>query len=573
MKRIFFGHRGVGKSSLLKRHQTYFPDIAHFDLDEEIANSVGQTVAEIFTTQGEAEFRIMEQTLFSKISQKDSFVISVGGGFDVSLIPQVFERIYVSRRTDREGRIFFNRPRLNPELDSLSEFKFRFDQREPAFVKYCDWIYQMPEAITANDIEKQVFAEGLAAKSAFVTLQPTHLKLLDKFTKIELRTDLFSNEQILDLLKNKNEFLISIRNEKGKNILADLPQGAIVDWALEGGLPGDDQALSLTWISSHAESLALGIQQLDKFNDFQLKLCPVVKIWEELQLGFQWQQKDQTRRAFLPRTDSVYGTTSVWRWFREFILPLQKLNFIAQFAQIHDQPSLYEIYQREAVDHKIFSAVIGWPIEHSRTPAIHSNYFNHSTFAIPVDELNFNTAVQFLLALGLKTAAVTSPLKIYAAEATEVIGCNSIYFAKKWVGKNTDILAIDLLCQDYLSMSDLIAVWGGGGIIQKMQNDYPHFLFFSSREGQQRGKTEKLTNTGGPTVVMWGAPRADNTKMPPAEWAPRLVVDFNYSESSMGLEYALNLKNKTAYISGLELFRLQAAEQIKFFKAHLEKEH
>ena len=316
MKRIFFGHRGVGKTSLLKRHQTYFPEVAHFDLDEEIANSVGQTVAEIFTGQGEAEFRNMEQVIFNKISQRDSFVIAVGGGFDVSLTPQVFERIYVSRRTDKEGRIFFNRPRLNPELDSLSEFKFRFDQREPAFIKYCDWIYEMPEAVAANDIEKQVFAEGAAARSAFVTLQPTHLKLLNKFAKIELRTDLFSNEQILELLKNKNEFLISIRTEKGKTILTELPKGACVDWALEYGAPSVEQTRSLTWVSSHTEKIADGIALLEKYTDFQLKLCPVVKTWEELQQGFQWQQQDQVRRSFLPRTDSVYGLSSVWRWFR-----------------------------------------------------------------------------------------------------------------------------------------------------------------------------------------------------------------------------------------------------------------
>ena len=36
MKRVLIGHRGVGKTALLERHQTYFPDIEHFDLDQEI---------------------------------------------------------------------------------------------------------------------------------------------------------------------------------------------------------------------------------------------------------------------------------------------------------------------------------------------------------------------------------------------------------------------------------------------------------------------------------------------------------------------------------------------------------
>jgi shikimate 5-dehydrogenase len=572
LKRVLFGHRGVGKSSLLKRHQSYFPDIPHFDLDEEIANSFGQSIAEIFSGQGEAEFRKMEISLFSKISREPAFVIAVGGGFDVSIIPQVFERIYVSRRTDTEGRIFFNRPRLNPELDSLTEFMFRFDQRQPLFLKYCDWIYQMPEGVISNDIEKRVFQKGRTASSAFVSLQPTHLKLLDKFSKIELRTDLFSNEQILSLIRGENQFLISIRSEKGKSLLAELPSGIKVDWALECGTPNEYELRSLTWISSHSDSVSHGINLLEKFGNFEQKLCPIVKTWEELQNGYHWQRQDPERRSFLPRTDSVYGTTSVWRWFREFILPFQKLNFISQFAKIHDQPSLYEVYQREAAEKKIFSAVLGWPIEHSRTPALHSNYFEHSTLAIPLDELNFSGAMKFLVALGLKTAAVTSPLKMLASESTQIVGCNSLFFSKRWEGKNTDILAIELLCQDYLSSMDVVVVWGGGGIIQQMQEDYPQFLFFSSREGRQRNKVERAIAKEGPSVVMWGAPRAENTKMPPTEWAPRLVIDFNYSESSLGLQYALNLKNKTTYISGLELFRLQAAEQIKFFKSHLEKE-
>ncbi len=39
MRRVFIGHRGVGKTSLLRRHQGYFPDVAHFDLDAEIEKS------------------------------------------------------------------------------------------------------------------------------------------------------------------------------------------------------------------------------------------------------------------------------------------------------------------------------------------------------------------------------------------------------------------------------------------------------------------------------------------------------------------------------------------------------
>ena len=524
MKRVFFGHRGVGKTELLKRHQSYFPDVDHYDLDQEIANHVAQSVSEFFAAHGEAEFRKLEAQIFNKIIQKESFVIAVGGGFDVSTIPNIFERIYVSRRTDKDGRIFLYRPRLNPELDSLAEYKYRFNQREPAFLKFSDWVYEMSEAVTTNDAERTVFAEGISFTESYVTLQPNKLKLLKKFLHIELRTDLFTNEEILEFLKQKNRFIVSIRSEKGKNLIPIIKDRLLIDWALELGAPNEDEVNHCGIISSHNEDLNKAIQELDPYKLQHLKLCPTVKTWEELQQGFNWQRDEPDRRSFLPRTDPVYGDSSVWRWFREFIIPKQKLNFISQYSHIQDQPSFYETILRLSQDKNMFSAVMGWPIEHSRTPGVHNNYFNHSTFAIPLDEMNFEMATKFLVSIGLKTAAITSPLKILAADSTGVTGCNSIYFFKEWIGKNTDIMAIDTICQDYLSTSDIIAVWGGGGVIEQMQDDFPQFFYYSSREGTIKSKVEKHSNAL-PTVVIWAAPRTENTKMPPTEWSPRLIID------------------------------------------------
>lgn len=61
MKRVFIGHRGVGKSSLLERHQGYFPDVPAFDLDQVITDKENQPVSEIFAQQGETVFRNLEK--------------------------------------------------------------------------------------------------------------------------------------------------------------------------------------------------------------------------------------------------------------------------------------------------------------------------------------------------------------------------------------------------------------------------------------------------------------------------------------------------------------------------------
>ena len=50
MKKVFIGHRGVGKTNLLVRHSKYFLDIQHFDLDAEIEKLENKTISEIFET-------------------------------------------------------------------------------------------------------------------------------------------------------------------------------------------------------------------------------------------------------------------------------------------------------------------------------------------------------------------------------------------------------------------------------------------------------------------------------------------------------------------------------------------
>jgi shikimate kinase len=52
-----------------------------FDLDEQIVNHVGKSVAEIFAEQGEESFRLIEKNTLQLITQShQSFIMSCGGG-------------------------------------------------------------------------------------------------------------------------------------------------------------------------------------------------------------------------------------------------------------------------------------------------------------------------------------------------------------------------------------------------------------------------------------------------------------------------------------------------------------
>lgn len=71
---------GCGKTywGKLLSHKLSMP---FFDLDEKIAGQKGRSIAEIFETQGEEHFRLLEKEMLHILSEShDSFVMATGGG-------------------------------------------------------------------------------------------------------------------------------------------------------------------------------------------------------------------------------------------------------------------------------------------------------------------------------------------------------------------------------------------------------------------------------------------------------------------------------------------------------------
>jgi shikimate kinase len=56
-------------------------NILSFDLDEQVALQAGKSIVEIFASEGEEQFRVMEQEVLHTITEThDSFVMACGGG-------------------------------------------------------------------------------------------------------------------------------------------------------------------------------------------------------------------------------------------------------------------------------------------------------------------------------------------------------------------------------------------------------------------------------------------------------------------------------------------------------------
>lgn len=576
MKRVFVGHRGVGKSSLLARHAKYFPSIPTFDLDAEIEKKIQSSINDFFKMFPEEQFRAAEIEVFHTITRnRQDYVIAVGGGFPVANIPLDVEVIYVSRMTDQEGRIFLNRPRLNQKLAPLAEYKERYDEREPEFRKRAQFIYHMPEGLDSTiETEENLLIFDFKINDAYYTLCANEVNYIEQrvqnFLKIELRTDLLTEEQIHYCTEKfpQHNWLVSIRNDKPFK----LPEQAEFDCDARFYKGQNIQILS-----THVDQLEEALKQVAPYeNKFHIKLCPLIESFEELRKGFEWQQKDPSKRSFLPR--SLNGN---WNWFRQLSRYHQHMHFIRSFTEQADQPTVYQWLTMPTKKPAQWAAVLGKPIHFSRSPIRHETFFrklNTYICAISMRPVELEQNIDWLYQLGLTYAAVTSPLKEMAYKlatsssdkAEELKSVNTLRLDEEKIsGHNTDLGGFSLLAGRLkLAQSRSVAVWGGGGTLQMLKKVLPKATFFASQTGQDRDK--KLNQANDFTVVVWASPRTPQTTLPPLEWPVELVVDLNYAENSMGIEYAqklISLEKNVQYISGINMFNEQARQQQQFWSA------
>lgn len=559
LKRVLIGHRGVGKTQLLKRHQEYVQNIQHFDLDLEIEKMTDTKISDYFLKRGEADFRKTEKSVFNKlISENTEFVISVGAGFDLSGLPKNIEAIFVSRVTDKDGRIFLNRPRLESSISPIEEYQKRYSDRHQNYLQAANSIYYISEGLEViNTTEKKILCHSFEVKDAYYTLTlqdlPSIETRLKTYKKIELRTDLLKLMIIEDLLKRypKHDWLVSIRTNE--QIHAPQIDADILFKYNEAQI-----------VSSHDNSIVEGISQLSTIKGkMHLKLSPQVETFSDLIAGHQWQQQDPANRSFLPRSKN-----GKWLWYRQLAKYFQKINFIRNFTDIADQPSLYEWLTLPNERPNAWGAVLGTPVHHSRSLLEHQNHFDLFT-RIDISAEELKEHYQFLKSLGLKYSAVTSPLKETAYELSNsrskevdlFKSANTLIIEDNRIrAHNTDLLGFQKLVEAILP-SDRVAIWGGGGTLEMMKSVLPQAHAYSSQSGELRDAHLKAHSKY--DYLIWAAPRTSQTRWPSDLMQIKTVIDLNYTDNSMGIEFAA--LRKIRYISGIEMFKAQAKAQQEFW--------
>jgi shikimate 5-dehydrogenase/shikimate kinase len=596
---VIIGQRGVGKTQFLKRLHRYMSgnQVACLDLDHEIEKKSKKTIQALFESEGEAGFRDWEKRVFQElIASHSEAYIAVGAGFPVGLIPETAKTLWVQRATDQNGRIFLDRPRLEKDLSPIEEYKKRARLRDLHFHNIYDQIYIMPEGLSELDsLEDALLVKRKRMISGAVAVTPELFLRKNRWHSFienysghgveffELRDDLLNHAQIQTCLGSlfTERFIFSFRTGN----VDSYPQGGQVhyfDWPIElGTIPQPIRFLKQRLIISlhdllPGESLEDAIRRLNEESSkcVHLKLAPLVKNFEDLLLGYLWQQADPQNRSFLPR--SAQGR---WAWFRLWMKGRQLINFWREGQGTSaDQPTLYE-WQSVHLIKTRFAAVLGSPIIQSWTPMEQHLFFeerNEPVFRIQIEKSEWSQALKILVILGMRHAAVTSPLKeeaFYSAdekseEAESLRSVNTLYYNqedKKWCGHNTDLFGFRALIEDVKTQKN-IAVWGGGGTLNMIKRELPNAVSFSSTRGEVREEDRpRWSKDFQPDILIWASPRKEDMKWPSADWKPKLVVDLNYTEDSAGREYALRVQAE--YRSGVKMFQVQAQHQRDFWES------
>jgi shikimate 5-dehydrogenase len=346
-----------------------------------------------------------------------------------------------------------------------------------------------------------------------------------------------------------------------------IPQEIAVDWAAELGPPPFQP--SIVSLHQRTEPFRQSIDAINKFTSSFLKLAVEVHDFSELIEGHRWWLEQPTRRAFLPRSKN-----GRWQWYRQLFGPRMPVHFFREGeGSGPDQPWLWQHVLQPTFDQH-FAAVLGNPVSHSRSPMEHNQFFAKYQIpfvAVPVEQSEFAVAFSVLTELGMRFAAVTSPLKQDAFSHAKFVSpglaaleaANTMWFSKgRWHADNTDASALQQVAKEFGGFKRL-ALWGGGGVKTSVIRAFGPVAEFSARTGQPLNGKHSEFLPDKLEALIWAVGRGRDFVWPDQNINPEMILDLNYADDSPGLEWAV--ANGKSYHSGLKMFKIQASLQQKLW--------
>ncbi len=505
---LIVGHRGVGKTTWLKKIKTIFKSSGYYiDLDEQIEKHAQLSISQLIL-DSEKKFRKKEMSILKKIlhqyqKTKKPIFISLGAGIIESIdkIQNIKTDkiciVHLMRETDSHGRIFLNRPRLNLAQTSYKEYLALYKKREPLYQKLRDESFVLPEWDFSFTLPEKLFFNRILTPKKYlsgetITLNkntlPTNLSHWKNFIKkrilwgirfFELRDDEWKKSHLryatnksslnqlkflLKIIPKKNQ-LLSFRKQTLEGFSKkDLPH-AFWDWPLEKSLKKGflltDKDLTPSVLSVH-KRIDKNISRIGKkllsYQAKHYKLAIPIFNFKELMQGHLWFLADSKHRSFLPHSPT---SNSKWRWYRQIFGSQMLLSFLKETNNgPTDQPFLHEALSAKCLPKtkKTFGAVLGEPIFHSASPGFYRKFFSKKKILFTKIPMNLKELTKknlwILNDLGLIYGAVTSPLKKKMFKLCDQVSLgaqksravNTIIFKQKKIwGYNTDEVGLKAL--------------------------------------------------------------------------------------------------------------------------------
>ena len=508
---IIIGHRGTGKSHWLKlikeAHQGQ--KILCLDLDKEVEKASKQNVFQLFQ-KGESHFREWEKKVFARITKAENtkgfekVFVAVGAGFQFEKTKDM-EVICLGRTSDSQGRVFLDRPLLNPKSRPLEESLDLYHKREKEYLKQADEVFYRREHFKDLQLSDLLFLGLKEIKSPcyILRLNPENLpkdkSLLKKYLNKRLcwgirffelndeTADLHFVKTVQDIVPNEKLLFSSQKSRlfcsvKGKK-----------NWSWDLSLGEPPEGVSVLSLHDRGEqALPELLNSFSSYKNQHLKLAIEIRNLKELWEAHSWREEDLPRRSFLPR--SFDGR---WRWYRiAHPMPLQ--FFREGRGGVLDQPFFSEVCYYSEKSPTSFAAVLGHPIDFSATPSEQDQFFYKQrsipVLAVPLKEEEMTKEnLTVFQKLGFVFFAITSPLKkkayllasqisdkeVHKWESINTLICHK----EKWLGYNTDEQGLSSL-KLLNSLKENCVVWGGGGTRKVIEKYLPSASFYSARKGQ-----------------------------------------------------------------------------------------
>ena len=381
----------------------------------------------------------------------------------------------------------------------------------------------------------------LPNRSLSDTISLGHALLSQGLRLIELRDDLLTDEALAHCKESfpAHHILLSLRRQRSDLSafvttwnphfldialeLGPLPP-SLTSWLTQRPILRTIRSLHARQESEEVSSLLLALSDQTP-PDQIIKAAIPIRTIRELVQGHTWQRSNPRRHVFLPIASDGSGR---FRFYRLLLGESLLLNFLRDPCAplIPDQPTLSEWQTRHHVPIPAqgpipFAAIVGDPVEHSRTPAHHGSFF--ARYGMPVLKVRVTSldlssdVLSILLSLGLRACAITSPHKTWLRDSIDqhsgmwevsddrdpqsagntLVACDD----GTVFGTSTDGIGLRAAWEETLiaqrercGQNPGIAVFGGGGLLPLLRTVFPGALFLSARSGKPRSTGGRRSN-------------------------------------------------------------------------------